>query len=720
MDVLPPDGSEARDNVIEIPQLRHPVALQAFNSMQTTNQSQSIVMMGVSGSGKSETAKSILKCLVNIAEKPTDIQDLSEMILASNRILEAFGNARTTLNPNSSRFCKLLKLSYHEDFICGAQFQTSNGLIDRARVNSQSHGGERSYHVFYYLIAGTTPQEKEKYKLKNSSKDYRFLKQGDVQGPDDFILFDQLKRDMVLVGFNEYELDQIYRVISGILCLGNIDIDEKAQTNEPLFDLAELWDLLQDTIKNALLTQHCGGPGGPQWKEKMQKPECLENRDTFAIHTYMNLFDWIVSRINQKLGRAIPEQKFIGIFDFPGFENTAYNKFEQFCINYADEKLHHVYVRKTVTHHFQNYSTCLEMIESKKGGIITILEVSGGVIQDLHNGFVGRLHSQHSKNTCYIHDPKEKHSFSIVHHMEPVLYREVDNFVIQNKPEWRLPSSVLGRSPFEIRGVVKTSKGVPILRALFENPEEREEDKNLFAPRWDWTGTSLNDVHYDLHPLIHQYCLAAMEVKSDPSLLFGSLATANAKKPPVEAMPNKIPGADPMPWIAGPIPVPAPPHRLPAFSWGWAPDEPSRRHVCSRLMIDINGLLLTLSKPSQIHFIKCLKDESSGSPSWSHQVETVTVAKTPYAQTTPTASPIKRSDFDYFIPFDKFLLQERNFMKQNNLPQDKNGILELFLRIDPPGRRTRWHLCLEILELLQGDWSSLKFDGRSKNFKGRW
>jgi myosin-5 len=285
----------------------------------------SILISGESGAGKTESAKYIMRYISHHCRGFNSIED---KVLASNPILEAFGNAATTRNNNSSRFGKYIdiQLDGHRN-ILGAAIRTF--LLEKVRVVSIAPG-ERNFHIWYQVLAS-----------KNIKKTFKFLK-NTAWASNDKQNFEETKAALVAFGINAEDVSSL---LLGILYLGNVEFDEDGlivSTTEDLEQVANYWDITLDTL-NTLLTYRKIMAGKEVINVKMKQLECFQRRDSLAKSLYSTLFDWVVAKINQELLPKEAHSKSIGILDIFGFENFATNGFEQLCINYTNEILQQVF-----------------------------------------------------------------------------------------------------------------------------------------------------------------------------------------------------------------------------------------------------------------------------------------------------------------------------------------------------------------------------------------
>ncbi|VDO70173.1 unnamed protein product [Schistosoma margrebowiei] len=309
----------------------------AYRSMLQGNHDQSILCTGESGSGKTENTKKVIQYLACVAtsakHQKTSAKngELEAQLLKANPILEAFGNAKTIKNDNSSRFGKFIRINFDTSgFIAGANIETY--LLEKARVIRQAVD-ERSFHIFYQLLASATPAMQQQLLLNHASA-YRFLSNGMIELP----------------GIDEQQFFPIFRVISAVLHLGNLEFRQERSSDQatlPDHSVAEkvshlLGIPLNEMVKAFLKPRiKVGKDLVSKAQTKMQVEFAVE---AISKSIYERLFLWLVARINKTLDKTRrPGASFVGILDIAGFEIFQVNSFEQLCINYTNEKLQQLF-----------------------------------------------------------------------------------------------------------------------------------------------------------------------------------------------------------------------------------------------------------------------------------------------------------------------------------------------------------------------------------------
>ncbi|KAK8532473.1 hypothetical protein V6N13_131799 [Hibiscus sabdariffa] len=436
----------------------HPFAVAdaAYRLMINEGISQSILVSGESGAGKTESTKLLMQYLAYMGGRAAaEGRTVEQQVLESNPVLEAFGNAKTVRNNNSSRFGKFVEIQFdRRGRISGAAVRTY--LLERSRV-CQVSDPERNYHCFYMLCAAP-PEDIQRYKVGNP-RTFHYLNQSncyELDGIDDSKEYAATRRAMDVVGISSEEQDAIFRVVAAILHLGNIEFakgkemdssvpkDEKSWFH--LRTAAELLmcdeKLLEDSLcKRIIVTRD-------ESITKCLDPESAAlSRDALAKIVYSRLFDWIVDKINSSIGQD-PDSKFlIGVLDIYGFESFKTNSFEQFCINLTNEKLQqhfnqHVfkmeqeeYTKEEINWsyiEFVDNKDVLDLIEKKPGGIIALLDEACMFPRSTHETFAQKLY-QTFKNHKRFSKPKLSRSdFTICHYAGDVTY-QTELFLDKNK-----------------------------------------------------------------------------------------------------------------------------------------------------------------------------------------------------------------------------------------------------------------------------------------------
>ncbi|KAF8634990.1 hypothetical protein AX15_000605 [Amanita polypyramis BW_CC] len=403
--------NDIKDKSTLLPPHIFQLANNAYYHMRRTSQDQCILFTGETASGKSENRRLAIKTLLelSVSNPGKKGSKLGPQIPASEFVLESFGNARTLFNPNASRFGKYTELQFTErGRLCG--IKTLDYYLERNRV-AGAPSGERNFHIFYYLVAGASAEERAHLHL-NDRTTYRYLGQHrpgqgaryGVAGPngrdDDAVRLDQLKVALKAIGLSKRHVAQTCQLVAAILHLGNLEFIIDRSRNE---DAA----VVRNTDVLAIVAEFLGvQPSALEvalsYKTKLVKKELCtvfldpdgasDNRDDLAKMLYSLLFGWLNEHINQKLCRD-DFATFIGLFDLPGPQNLSSrpNTLDQFCINFANERLHNFILRRVFESHVTEYeaegisryvptvpyfdnSECVRLLQHKPGGLIHIMD----------------------------------------------------------------------------------------------------------------------------------------------------------------------------------------------------------------------------------------------------------------------------------------------------------------------------------------------------------
>ncbi|XP_030472194.2 myosin-11 [Syzygium oleosum] len=432
------------------------VADVAYRAMIHEGKSNSILVSGESGAGKTETTKMLMRYLAFLGGRAaTEGRTVEQQVLESNPVLEAFGNAKTVRNNNSSRFGKFVEIQFDKHGrISGAAIRTY--LLERSRV-CQINDPERNYHCFYLLCAA--PQEEiEKYKLGNP-KSFHYLNQSkcyELVGVNDAHDYLATRRAMDIVGISAKEQEAIFRVVAAILHLGNIvfskgkEIDSSVpKDDQAKFHLNMTAELLMcdpAALEDALCKRVMITPE-EVIKRCLDPQSATVSRDGLAKTIYSRLFDWLVDKINSSIGQDATSKSLIGVLDIYGFESFKANSFEQFCINFTNEKLQqhfnqHVFKMEQEEYtkeeidwsyiEFVDNQDVLDLIEKKPGGIVALLDEACMFPKSTHETFANKLYQTFKNNKRFIKPKLSRTDFTIAHYAGEVLYQS-DQFLDKNK-----------------------------------------------------------------------------------------------------------------------------------------------------------------------------------------------------------------------------------------------------------------------------------------------
>ncbi|XP_031758535.1 unconventional myosin-VI isoform X5 [Xenopus tropicalis] len=471
------------------------IADKAFRDMKVLKMSQSIIVSGESGAGKTENTKFVLRYLT---ESYGSGQDIDERIVEANPLLEAFGNAKTVRNNNSSRFGKFVEIHFNEKNSVVGGF-VSHYLLEKSRICVQGQD-ERNYHIFYRLCAGAPEDIRQKLFLcspdtfrylnrgctryfaskdtdkqilqnRKSPEEDEYLKHGALKDPllDDHGDFNRMCIAMKKIGLDDTEKLDLFRVVAGVLHLGNIDFEEAGSTSggctlrkkssESLQCCAKLLGLDQDDLQVSLTSRvmltTAGGTKGTVIKVPLKVQQAENARDALAKAIYSHLFDHVVNRVNQ----CFPFERssfFIGVLDIAGFEYFEHNSFEQFCINYCNEKLQQFFNERILKEeqelyqkeglgvnevHYVDNQDCIDLIEAKLVGILDILDEENRLPQPTDQHFTSAVHQKHKnhfrltiprKSKLAVHRNIRDDEGFIVRHFAGAVCYETTQFVEKN------------------------------------------------------------------------------------------------------------------------------------------------------------------------------------------------------------------------------------------------------------------------------------------------
>ncbi|KFW04751.1 Unconventional myosin-IXb, partial [Eurypyga helias] len=416
----------------------------AYHTMLKKHVNQCIVISGESGSGKTQSTNFLIHCLTALSQKGY-ASGVERTILGAGPVLEAFGNAKTAHNNNSSRFGKFIQVNYLENGIVrGAVVEKY--LLEKSRLVSQEKD-ERNYHVFYYLL---------QFHLKQP-EDYFYLNQHNLKIEDGEDLrhdFERLKQAMEMVGFLSATKNQIFSVLSAILYLGNVTYKKKATGRDEGLEVGppEVLDILSQLlkVKREILVEVLTKRKTVTANDKLILPyslnEAITARDSMAKSLYSALFDWIVLRINHALlnKRDMEESVTclsIGVLDIFGFEDFETNSFEQFCINYANEQLQYYfnqhifkleqeeYKSEGITWHNIDYTdnvACIHLISKKPTGLFYLLDEESNFPHATNQTLLAKFKQQHEENKFFVGTPVMEPAFIIRHFAGKVKYQIKD------------------------------------------------------------------------------------------------------------------------------------------------------------------------------------------------------------------------------------------------------------------------------------------------------
>ncbi|XP_071343628.1 unconventional myosin-Va [Trachinotus anak] len=433
------------------------VAEEAYRTMTREEKNQSIIISGESGSGKTVSAKFTMRYFAAVggAAQQTSVE---ERVLASNPIMESIGNAKTTRNDNSSRFGKYIEIGFgRKGDIIGANMRTY--LLEKSRVVFQA-SAERNYHIFYQLCASRELPEMRSLKL-DAPEHFRYTNQGGemrIPGTDDVSDLERTRNAFTILGVQPDQQMELFRILSALLHLGNVNIQASGRSSDrgyidaddrSLAVFSKLLGVEGPQIAHWLCHRRLA-VGGEMLSKPMSGQQAVEARDALAKHIYGQLFTWTVQRLNSALRTQRGQVKsFIGVLDIYGFETFERNSFEQFCINYANEKLQqqfnrHVfhleqeeYVREELAWsriEFSDNQQCISLIEGQLG-LFDLLDEECRMPKGSDESWVQKLYNQHltSKRHPHFQKPRMSNSAFVILHFADTVQYECDGFLDKNR-----------------------------------------------------------------------------------------------------------------------------------------------------------------------------------------------------------------------------------------------------------------------------------------------
>ncbi|XP_032218012.1 unconventional myosin-VIIa isoform X2 [Nematostella vectensis] len=426
--------------------------------MKRGKHNQCVVISGESGAGKTESTKFILQYLTAVSGRHSTIE---EQILDANPILEAFGNAKTIRNDNSSRFGKYIDVHFNDSWVIeGAKID--HYLLEQSRIVAQMPN-ERNYHIFYRMLAGMSPQEKKSLHLTHA-QDYYYLSQGNCltcEGMDDAYEYDVIRKAMTALWFTEEETQFIFRSIAAVLHLGNISFEAKMEDNIEACDVmnpetvAAAADLLQvpkEHMEEAFTRKSTFAEG-----EMIYSPVSVERatdiRDAFVKGLYSKVFIWIVNKINSSIYKPRGKddtsgRQSIGVLDIFGFEKFDMNSFEQLCINYANENLQQFFVAQIFKNEQEEYDRegiewnfvtfvdnqeVLDMLAEKPMNFIALIDEESRFPQGTDESFLDKLNYNHKDNKHFVRPKSRVQSQFGVVHFAGTVYYDTTGFLDKNR-----------------------------------------------------------------------------------------------------------------------------------------------------------------------------------------------------------------------------------------------------------------------------------------------
>jgi myosin heavy subunit len=442
------------------------IADRAFQQMQDTQSNQVILVSGESGAGKTESTKLMIEHMTYISHSETG--DVHERIVKANPVLEAFGNAQTVMNDNSSRFGKFVELSFSPDgIVVGAQ--VIDYLLEKCRVVHQGVG-EKNFHIFYYFFAGMT-EDKLKYYYLENIYEHRIMtgnnQKKDIFGDNKHYYarkYKELVATLQKLGFNDDDLSTIWICLAAILFVTNIEFvtsNEEDGSEVIMPEDPRIVDIVADLLKvdqkeflEAILSNTTKITSASQAEELIQlrsQEQADDCRDAIAKALYSRLFGWIVMKINKNLQpsdvTSLAHSVTIGILDLSGFENFRMNSLEQFLINVANEHLQwhfnkHIFIDEQEQYEregidisyieFPSNEEIINLFMGKPIGMFSLLDEESRFPQGCDSSLLVKWNDQFNKHPNYKPDIREDMQFTIKHYAGKVIY-DATGFLEKNR-----------------------------------------------------------------------------------------------------------------------------------------------------------------------------------------------------------------------------------------------------------------------------------------------
>ncbi|XP_043239041.1 unconventional myosin-Vb-like isoform X1 [Amphibalanus amphitrite] len=431
------------------------VAEEAYTKMERVNTNQAIIVSGESGAGKTVSAKYAMRYFATVGGSAEQETQIEKKVLASNPIMEAIGNAKTIRNDNSSRFGKFIEIDFNKSYhISAANMRTY--LLEKSRVVFQA-ADERNYHIFYQLCSVADREEFQELELGHQDE-FFYLNQGGsptIAGVDDARCFDQTREALTLLGLERRVQTALFRTLAAVLHLGNVQFREEMAGGEEACSVtkgdkclpvvARLLNVDHEQIRHWLCKRKIVSMR-ETFTKSMNLKEATSSRDALAKHIYAQVFSHIVSRINKSLETREKVHRFIGVLDIYGFETFEVNSFEQFCINYANEKLQqqfnqHVfkleqeeYVKEQIEWTFIDFydnQPCIDLIETRLG-VLDLLDEECRMPKGSDHSWVEKLYDKCRKSDHFEKPRLSNTAYVIVHFADKVEY-ESAGFLEKNR-----------------------------------------------------------------------------------------------------------------------------------------------------------------------------------------------------------------------------------------------------------------------------------------------
>lgn len=438
----------------ELPPHIFAIADKCYFNMHRNQCNQCCIISGESGAGKTESAKLVLQFLAAVSGQHSWIE---QQIIQANPVLEAFGNAKTIRNDNSSRFGKYVEIFFNkEGVIEGAHMEQY--LLEKSRVCHQAPQ-ERNYHIFYCMLSGM-PDEQKKILSLGDASELNYLTEGDCltcDGRDDADEFRRIRAALKILAFSDKDCWEIFKLLAAILHLGNVNFEGTILNNMDSCDvlssshfsiMAKLLEVDKADLDNSL-TYRSLITNRERVSKPLSKKQATDTRDAFAKAIYGRLFVWLFKRMNSAIHKPHTNDSLnIGLLDIFGFENFNKNSFEQLCINYANEQLQQFFVRhifkleqeeyikeeiswKRIT--FKDNQKTLNLLAAKPLNILALIDEESLFPKGNDATMLSKMNNLHNGNKLYI-PPKSNHSLHFgIQHFAGAVYYDCKGFLEKNR-----------------------------------------------------------------------------------------------------------------------------------------------------------------------------------------------------------------------------------------------------------------------------------------------
>ncbi|KAL2082103.1 hypothetical protein ACEWY4_021921 [Coilia grayii] len=486
----------------ELPPHVFAIADSCYFNMRRNHCNQCCIISGESGAGKTESTKLMLQFLAAVSGQHSWIE---QQILEANPILEAFGNAKTIRNDNSSRFGKYVEIFFNnKGVIEGAHMEQY--LLEKSRVCHQA-SNERNYHIFYCLLMGL-PEEQKKILSLGKAEDYSYLNASGCitcDGREDATDYSRIRSALKILTFGDRDCWDIFKLLAAILHMGNIDFRGSIMNNmessdvsaSPHFTMSAKLLEVDTASLDASLTKRTFLTNRERVCKPLSSEQARDTRDAFAKAIYSKMFLWLFEKINVAIHKK-PAQgstqgyNSIGLLDIFGFENFKTNSFEQLCINFANEQLQQFFVRHVFKLEQEEYTRediswkriiftdnqpTLDLLAVKPLNILSLIDEESHFPKGTDTTMLSKMNQVHKSNSSYIVSKSDHDIYFGIKHFAGAVYYNPTGFLEKNRD---------ALSP-DLMGLVQKSSS-KLLRLLFEkdlnaNTMKQNNSKVVITPK---------------------------------------------------------------------------------------------------------------------------------------------------------------------------------------------------------------------------------------------